>query len=166
MPLSANTLPFNVPLQIAPFDANLAFGTNAAAETKTATGYYGAPTQIDIGVGRIEGYLALPFTARKISAGDESYTFHLMGSNDAAWGNGNVEILQTQNFGAARGIATIPGASPAMPTVGPAGEVNILPFSNLKSGIVYRYVRLYVVIAGTSPTCTVNPYISYDANCC
>ncbi len=167
MALTANTLPSNPPLQIAPFDAALCFATNAAAETKTTTGYFGAPTTLDIGQGRREGYWAILMTAMDQTTGDEQYDFHLMGSNDSVWGNGNVELLQHQNFGGAsgRGIATIPGATPAVPpTVGPAGTLNVFPFMNMKSLITYRYLRVYAVIAGTSPTITANTWVTYD--CC
>jgi len=166
MALSANALPSNPPLQIAPFDAELCFATNQAAETKAVTGYFGAPKQIDIGQGRREGYWAIAMTAMVQNDGDESYTFYLLGSNDVAWGNGNVEILDAQNFGGATGrsIATIVGATPAVPpSVGPAGTMNIFPFSNMKSLITYRYLRCYVVIAGTTPSVTANTWITYDA---
>jgi len=160
MALTIPAMPFNPPSQVGPKDANLAFGTSATFQTLTATGYFGAPTQLDLGVGRFLGYWAIIFSARKVSALNEEYTFFLLGSNDVAWGNGNVEILNVQDFGAVRTIATIPGASPALPTVGPSGEANYFPFENMKSRIVYRYLRAYVVIAGTSPTMTVDTWIT------
>lgn len=164
MALTANTLPFNAPSQDAPFDASTCFNTNATWETKTSTGYFGAPTTIDIGPGHTRGYWVLLFNTRVISGTDESYTFYLLGSNDSNWGNGNVEILQAQNFGYVRSIATIPGVSPAMPTVGPTGELDAFQFSNLKSGIVYRYLRTYLVVAGASPSTKVLTWLTYNVN--
>jgi len=169
MALSANSMPFNVPNFIAPFDAANSFmaaATPKTAATITSTGYFGDPTQLDVGLGRIEGYWALDLTALKVSATDETYTFHLLGSNDSSWGNGNVEILQSQNFGAVRTIATIIGASPVvLPSVGPAGTMMVFPFTNLRQRIVYRYLRLYAVLAGTSPSVTALSWISPDSNC-
>ena len=160
MALTLPSMPFNVPSQLAPKDANLAFGTSATFQTLTATGYFGAPTQLDVGVGRFMGNWAIYFTARKQSATDETYSLFLLGSNDVSWANGNVEILAMQQFGAVRTIATIIGSSPTMPTVGPAGELNVFPFENVKSRITYRYLRAYVVIAGTSPTMTVDTWVT------
>jgi hypothetical protein len=165
MPLTPNALPFAPPTLAAPFDAALAFGANGVAETKNATGYFGAPKQIDIGQGRVLGEWAINITAMDQTTGDESYTFHLLGSNDVAWANGNVEILQSQNFGGASGrlFATIPGATPApgATAYGPVGTRDQFPFVNMKSGIVYRYLRCYAVIGGTSPSVTANTWISY-----
>jgi hypothetical protein len=161
MSLTANALPFAPPLAIAPKDTLLAFSTGATFQTLTSTNYFGAPTTLDIGPGRFEAYLGLLFTQRKQSAGDESYSVHLLGSNDSAWTDGNVEILMSQNFGALRSIATIPGASPAMPSgYGPLGELNVFPFTNLKSRIAYRYLRAYAVISGTSPSMTCDAWIA------
>ncbi|MBG0795902.1 hypothetical protein IYY11_21320 [Methylocystis sp. H62] len=164
MPLQPNALPFAPPTLAAPFDAALAFGTNAVAETKTSTGYFGAPTQLDIGQGHVRGEWVINITALDQVTGDESCTFHLLGSNDVAWANGNVEILQSQNFGGASGraFATIPGATPApgASAYGPAGTRSQFPFSNMKSGIVYRYLRCYAVIGGTTPSITANTFLS------
>jgi hypothetical protein len=165
MPLTPNALPFQPPTLAAPFDAALAFGTNAAAETKTETGYFGAPTTLDIGQGRVVGEWVISITALDQTTGDENYTFHLLGSNDVAWANGNVELLQSQNFGGAsgRGIATIPGATPApgAPAEWPAGPRNHFTVADMKSGIVYRYLRCYAVIGGTTPSITANTWIAY-----
>lgn len=168
MPLSANSMPFNPPLDIVPFDAATCFCTNATFENKTATGYYGAPTQLDLGLGRVKGSWAVDISVMDQTTGDESYTLFLLGSNDVAWANGNVEILQAQNFGGTTGrsIATIIGASPAVPPVGPGATLNVVPFVNMKQRIVYRYVRLYLVAAGTTPIITLNSWLTYDPSAC
>src|SRR5262245_58631381 len=109
MPITAGTLPSQVPIQAVPFDANLALATQPS-QTLTATGYMGAPNQIDIGPGRTEGYWAIDITAIDFTSGDETYKFHLFGSNDVAWGNGNVDLLAFHDFAAAtagRQVATI-----------------------------------------------------------
>jgi hypothetical protein len=168
MPLTPNNLPFAPPLDVVPFDANAAFGTNGAAQTLTNSGYFGAPAQIDVGPGRVKGLWALDITALDQTTGDESYTFHLLGSNDVAWGNGNVEILQSQNFGGASGrsIATIVGASPVAPSAAgvagtaPYGSLSAFPFGNMKMRIAYRYLRLYAVLSGTTPSITANSWLA------
>ena len=157
-------VPFNPPSKVGTFDVTTCFATNGEAQTLTATGYLGNGLQLDVGPGLFEGYWIIDFTARKQSTGDESYTFYLLGSNDPNFANGNVEILDAQNFGGARSIAAIPGASPALPVpVTGSGEVNYDPVLNMKSGIVYRYIRCYLVVAGTAPSVTVNSWLTYDA---
>lgn len=168
MALTANTVPSQVPFFVAPYDAQLAF---TSAQVIAATGYLNNLNsgQIDFGganpssgAGRKEGLWVLDITAIDVVTGDESYTFHLFGSNDVAFGNGNVEILQSQNFGGATGrsVATIVGASPAMPPTGLAGTICQFPFTTLRQRIVYRYVRCYLVVGGTTPTITVTSWLS------
>lgn len=167
MALTANALPSQIPFPIAPFDANLALATQPT-QTLAATGYMGAPTTLDIGQGRVEGYWAIDITSVDMTSNDEVYKFHLMGSNDVAWGNGNVELLAFHDFAAVtagRQVATILGASPAIPALsGLGGTLLHIPFNNLMQRIVYRYLRGYLVISGTTPTITFNSWISMDSN--
>jgi hypothetical protein len=158
MALTANTLPSAVPYYATPFDAQNAM---ASAQTLVATGYM--TNQLDIGAGRVTGMWATDFSALDVSSGDETYRFFLLGSNDVAWGNGNVEVLTFFDIAAAtagRIIATILGASPAIPMAGRAGMLQQKPFNNLSLGIVYRYVRGYAVIGGTTPTVTLTSWLS------
>ena len=159
MALAANALPSVVPDFIVPFDAMNAFNS---AENLTATGYLGSGKQLDIGPGRVVGMWATNISVLSMAA-DESYKLNLLGSNDVAWGNGNVELLAFQDFGfnsAARQIPTILGASNAVPPVGKSGLVSVVPFTNLRAGIVYRYLRAYLVAAGTTKSITTTSWIS------
>lgn len=161
MALTANTLPSIPPEFAVPFDA--ALDLSGGAQTLTATGYMGSPNQIDIGQGRFTGIMALDVSAIDVAGGDESYKFNLLGSNDVSWGNGNVELLAFHDIGAAsstRQIATILGASPALPPPGRTGSMIFLPFSNLMQEIVYRYLRGYVVIGGATATVTFRSWVS------
>jgi hypothetical protein len=113
------------------------------------------------GAGRHQGMLVLNITAMDFSSGDETYRFHLLGSNDAGFGNGNVDLLGFHDFAAAsagRIIATLMGASLA--AAGAAGRVYV-PFVNLRQGLVYRYLRCRVVIGGTTPSVTVTSWLSF-----
>jgi hypothetical protein len=157
MALTANTLPSVPPILAVPFDA--ALDLSNGSQTLTATGYMGAPNQVDWGQGRVAGIMALDITNLKVSAGNEQYGVYLLGSNDPAWGNGNVEILAKHDFGV-RDIATIIGATPAIPPSGAAGTLVYIPFLNLMQRIVYRYLRGYVVIAGTAPTMTFRSWVA------
>ncbi len=162
---SGAPMPFNPPSKVGVFDTATCFAKNGQAETLTATAYLGGtgtPVQLDVGTWLVEGYWMLDWLARDQANNDESYSVYLLGSNDPAWGNGNVEILQSQNFGSGRSIATIAGGSPGCPNKQGSGEMNWFPFLNYKSGIVYRYLRVYIVIAGTTPSATLNSWLTYD----
>lgn len=161
MALTANTLPSITPEFTVPLDANMQF---ASAQTVTATGYVNNTTAVlDMGLGRFTGMLALLISAIDISSGDETYKFNLFGSNDSAFGNGNVDLLAFHDFSAAtagRQVATILAPSPAIPPTGRAGSFIYLPFTNLMQGFVYRYAKLYCVAGGTTPSVTLSAWIS------
>ena len=160
MALTANTLPSIPPDFVLPIDALTQF---AAAQTLTATGYVNNVTaQLDLGLGRFTGMLALDISALDQTTGDETYNFVLMGSNDVNWGNGNVEALATHDIGGTthRVVATILGDNTAL-NLGPhAGRIIALPFTNFMGSIVYRYSKLYAVLAGTTPSVTLSAWIS------
>lgn len=169
MALTANTIPSQVPFYATPFDAQLAF---TSAQVIAATGYLNNLNsgQIDLGssnpssgAGRTDGMWVIAVSAIDFSSVDETYKFHLFGSNDVAFGNGNVELLAFHDLAAVtagRQVATILGATPAIPPTGLAGTFFKLPFTNLMQRIVYRYLRSYVVISGTTPTVTVTSWVS------
>lgn len=167
MAITKNTIPSIMPTRVLPFDANLAFTTNSAAQTLTATGYFGAPAQLDIGPGRWNGYWAIDITAIDFASGDETYRLFLLGSNDVNWANGNVDILATRDFAAAssgRLIATIAGATPTVPPTNMAGSVFAVPATNQMADYVYRYLRCYAVIGGTTPSITAQTYLTPDCD--
>lgn len=169
MALTANTIPSQFPDFPCPFDALTAF---TSAQTITATGYLNNLNsgQIDLGgaapvaaAGRTEGIWSLNMSALNMGTGDESYTFRLLGSNDVAFGNGNVELLHQYDLAATaalRNLATILGINPAVPPTGLAGTILQFPFTNKVGRIIYRYLRAHLVVVGTGPTTTVTSWIS------
>ena len=178
MPLSANAIPSQVPTISAPFDAQLAF---TSGQVLTATGYLNNLNsgQIDLGgagpfvgasvsaAGLTRGMWVLQITSIDMSSGDESYKFNLLGSNDVAFGNGNVELLAFHDFAATsavRQIPTILGPSPTIPPAGHGGVLVYLPWMNFMQRICYRYVRCYLAVVGTTPSVTVTSWLSNSAN--
>jgi hypothetical protein len=159
MALTANALP-SIPGNFAlPIDANLQF---ASAQTLTATGYINnSNAVVDLGLGRIQSMLALDISVLDLTTGDETYVLHLLGSNDSAFGNGNVESLAVHDFGksAHRIINTILGDNPTIPPTGLVGSILALPFTTLMQGIIYRYAKCYAVLAGTTPSITLSAWI-------
>jgi hypothetical protein len=137
----------------------------AAAQSLTATGYVNnVNAVVDLGPGRFTGMLALDLSVLDQTTGDETYKIHLFGSNDLNFGNGNVESLYGHDWGASanRSVATILGSNYAgIPPTNLAGYIFAAPFTNFVGGIVYRYAKLYLVAAGTTPIFTVlNAWIS------
>jgi hypothetical protein len=169
MALTANAIPSQVTTFPCPYDALLAF---CSAQTITATGYLNNLNsgQVDFGgslpssgAGRTDGILSMDITACDFSSGDETYKLCLFGSNDVAFGNGNVELLAYHDLAAAsagRQVATILGASPTIPPTNLSGTIIQLPFTNLMQRIYYRYARLYAVLGGTTPSITMTAWLS------
>jgi hypothetical protein len=124
MALTANTIPSQVTTFPCPYDATLAF---TSAQTLTATGYLNNLNsgQLDLGggapvsaAGRTDFIWNMDITAIDVSSGDETYKLHLFGSQDVAFGNGNVELLAFHDLAAAsagRQVATILGVTPDDP---------------------------------------------------
>lgn len=165
MALTAGTLPSILPERVLPFDAATAF---ANGQTITSSGYVNAiQTQIDIGPGRVDGYLVCDISVLKMSATDETYLLALLGSNDAAFGNGNVDTLAMHDFAAVtagRVIPTISAATPAVPITNRSSTRYVLPFSNFMGAFVFRYLQLRAVLGGTSPSITIAAWLTYDAD--
>jgi hypothetical protein len=168
MPLSANPLPSQVPPSqyAVPFDAAMAFLTTPTAFT--ATGFVpGSPVTLDLGgaslagagAGRTDGIWCLNVSALDFANADETYRLCLCGSNDAAFGNGNVDLLAFQDFAAVsagRIVPTVMG-----PSLSVAPFTNFIPFVNLKQGrLIYRYVRLHLTVGGTTPSITFMSWLS------
>ncbi len=169
MALTNQSLPSIVPNFTLPRDAMLEF---ASAQTLTATGYINNTTAVldlgggsgsTAGAGRMVGMLALDISAMDVTSGDETYALALLGSNDSAFGNGNCELLAYHDFAAAasgRTIATICGISLAVPPTSLNSTIMGIPFTNLMQGYIYRYLKLYAVIAGTTPSITLSAWVS------
>jgi hypothetical protein len=161
---------------VAPFDAALSFGLNV---TLTASGFAGgaAPaSNVNLGVGRVQGTWSLliptvPTAGASQNPGfassNESYQFFLLGSNDPAFGNGNVEILNMHDLAATAALRDLPNVAAAFPTsypfpgfVGgsapvstPLNSVSLqIPFSNQRDAYIFSFVNLFVQIAGTTPS--------------
>lgn len=166
MPLSQASLPSIVPEWDVPLDIATAF---ANGQTLTATGYVNAiQAQVDLGGGRWVGKLNIDISAMDLSSADETYRLFLLGSNDAAFANGNVEILNVQDFAAAsagRLVPTIVPPSDAVPTLRKSASRFTIPVSNQRGIYVFRYLQLYAVLGGTTPSITLAAWLAGDLSC-
>ena len=153
------TLPAIPPLPAISLDASL---QACSAQVITATGYLNnVNTNINIGAGRVGFFAVLDVSA--LSGTTPSFQFHVFGSNDPAFGNGNVEDLYEFDLAVtgSRLVATIIGASIAVPDLSRAGTLIIKPGWNYGAGqLTYQYLRLYAVLAGTTPSLTVTSWFA------
>jgi hypothetical protein len=110
-------------------------------------------TIVDLGAGLVEGYLVLDVSAVEVATGNEKYTFHLEGSNVAAMSSGSVSLAAQFH-----GNLTDP-----MDAATGTGRF-VVPFRNEQNGTIYRYVRLYTLVAGTIDTTgiTLSAFIAKD----
>ncbi len=169
MALTANAIPSQVTTFPCPYDATLAF---CSAQQLTATGYFNNLNsgQLDLGgsapvsaAGRTDFIWNIDITQLDETTTDEVYKLCLFGSNDVAFGNGNVELLAFHDFAgvaANRVVATILGINPAIPPTGLGGSLIQIPATNLMQRIYYRYLRMYGVLSGTTPIITATAWIS------
>lgn len=133
------------------YDNALLVRPTGAAITATETN----ATILDIGAGMFMGDMVVEVTAMDTTTGDEAYTFMLEGSPDAAFGTAaNITVLAMQRIGGAT------GATP----VGTADTVGrfTVPFRNERNGTTFRYVRLYTLVAGTTPSITFSAFLAKE----
>ena len=169
MALTALAIPSQTQAFPGPFDALLAF---TSAQTITATGYLNNLNsgQLDLGggnpvsaAGRTDFIWNMLLTAANFGTADESYTFRLLGSNDVAFGNGNVELLSQYDIAATaalRSLTNILGATPTIPPTGLAGALLQKPCTNLMYRIYYRYLRCHMTAVGTGPSVAITSWIT------
>jgi hypothetical protein len=171
MPLTPNLIPSQITTFPCPYDAMTAF---CSAQAFTATGYLAGNVNatLDLGgpapvsaAGRTDFIWTMDITAIDFVTTDEFNRMFLMGSNDVAFGAGNVEILAMHDFAALAANRIIAGtantgATPAIPPVGLGGAIVQLPATNLMQRIYYRYLKMYMVAGGTTPSITLTSWIS------
>lgn len=101
---------------------------------------------LDVGDAFMDGLVVIDVTALEIASNDETYTIVLQGSN-------------TASFGTATDIAELCAITigDKVPKVTDADFDDVvgryfLPFVNERAGTLYRYLRLYTVVAGSVAT--------------
>lgn len=98
-------------------------------------------TIVDLGAGLVDGFLVLDVSAIEVASTNEKYTIHLEGSNVAAMSSGSVTL------------ANIPLGNETDPADADTATGRFaVPFRNEQNGTLYRYVRIYTLVAGTIAT--------------
>lgn len=118
---------------------------DAGLVAATAAAQVGGVDKIlDIGDGNMVGLVVLDVSAIEVASTDEKFTILLQGSNSATFASGIVNLAMME-FGALAVLTGPPSAAPAI------GRYE-MGFSNVISYDIYRYVRIYTVVAGTIAT--------------
>lgn len=135
------------------FDRNMAFAEDLALTTSDIIAFSGSDVILQIGPGYMEGVVVLDITAMDQTTGDETYTFNLLGSNSSSFASG-IECLASLQVGDAS-AATRVDIADVDSTVGR----HCMFFSNERNKVIYDYVQLSYIAAGTTPIMTVTAFI-------
>ncbi len=112
-------------------------------------------TILDLGDGFVEGNIVIDVTALEIASNDEIYDIVAQLSPDAAFGTAGNIVERCSLTLCALEVTRTDAAKDA------AIGRYILPFDNEFGGTLFRYLRLYTVVAGTIAT-----GINYAARMC
>lgn len=136
------------------FDALMYFIEDLTLTASDVIQEGGVDKVLDVGAGRVDGTMLIDVAALDIASNDELYTFRLQGSNVADFASG-IENLATVDLGATE--------------VRPGGAIDSLigrrevPFSNAVNAVEYRYLRLNLIISGTTPTITFTSWLGLQS---
>lgn len=133
-------------------DLELILADGAAVTADGVTTVAAAAVSKKLGPGRFEGVLIIDVSAIDISSADEVYHLCLQGSASGAEAFTTKENLVQISLGA---TAARPGA--AINSV--IGRYE-LPFITEQHDTVYDWVRLFVDVAGTTPSITFKAWIA------
>lgn len=136
------------------FDALTQLKDAGAVTSSAAAQVASAAKILDMGAGRFDGTVVFDVSAIDIASNDEVYDLIIQGSNSATFASG-VENLAQLNLAAA---AVRDGGGQAS-TVG-RYELGV---TNEQADVVYRYVRAYTKVAGTTPSINYTAFLSTDA---
>jgi len=132
-------------------DTNLQLKASAAVTSSAAGSLI-----LDLGDAFFRGAVVIDVSALDIASTDEFYTIILQGSPDSGFGTaGNIVELCAIHIGA---------KGPRLSDADKDSTTGryILRFQNELNGATYRYLRLYTVVAGTTPTITYEAHVVKD----
>ena len=114
---------------------------------------------VDLGDGLVEGYMIVDIDAIDVDEADESYFIKLQAAQSATFATaGLIRDIAHLQLGAGELLGN---ATATTGDQGTAGERYVVPFRNEIAGVVYRYVRVYQLIAnGTGESITDTIWLS------
>lgn len=136
------------------FDADLELKDAGAITASAAAQVDGSAKIIDMGAARFDGLALINVSALDIVSNDEVYRIFVQGSSSASFAS-DIENLACLELGATEVRAG--GAKDSV--VG----IYELPVTNEAADTVYRYIRAYTQIAGTTPSINYTAFLSTQA---
>ena len=150
------------------FDANLELSDNAAAYTATGfTQCRGVDGLVDLGgnqgtspkqQARIDAVAVCDVTVLDATTTDEAYRIMIIGSNDPAVPIGSRFVLGELEL--AGGVLSVLGPGVA----GVTGTAVIgryeIPFCNQQAGVTYQYIKMFLVLSGTTPILNLEAFVA------
>ncbi len=127
------------------FDSLLEMKDAGLVAASAAATVGGSAKKLDVGDQAVQGDLVVNVTAIEIASNDEQYDIIVQGSTDNFVAAGNQADLATLTVGAKGPKRSDTDTDDAV------GKYKI-PFRNERNGLVYRYLRVYTVVAGTIAT--------------
>lgn len=120
----------------------------------TADGYVGSQHD-QLSAAATDCVLVVNVESIDIASTDETYKFYILGSNVA--NRSDAEVLGFFQTGKASALT---GSQETRD--GAAGDRFVVPFRTEKNRTRFRYVDLYLDVAGTTPSIAFNAYISKE----
>lgn len=131
------------------FDADLELKDAGLVAADAAWTVGGSARVIDAGTGRFEGKCVMDISALEIASGDERYDLLIQGSSSSTFAS-DIVILACLPVGDGSTIGTAYAGSGV--DVDDAVGRYVLPFTNERNNIYYRYLRGFVVVTGAIAT--------------
>lgn len=131
------------------FDVNLQMKDAGLIAADAAWQVSSADKILDVGTGHFCGHAVIDVSALEIASGDERYTFLIQGSSSATFAS-DIVILAALPVGDGSTIATAFGSSGV--DVDDAAGRYVVPFTNERNNVYYRYIRGFTDVAGTIAT--------------
>lgn len=131
------------------FDINLRMKDTGLIAADAAWGVGGSAKVLDVGTGNFCGKCVIDISALEIASGDERYNLIIQGSSSATFAS-DIVILAMLPVGDGSTIATAFGGS-GVDVDDLAGRY-VLPFTNERNNIRYRYIRGFTDVTGTIAT--------------
>lgn len=104
----------------------------------------------ELGPAEMRGDLVIDVSVLDVVTGDESYTFTVLGSDNADFTTGDQEDL---------GSFVIGGATALVGDLASDTGRYVIPFSNKRNTRLYQHLRLNLAIAGTTPSITWSAFV-------
>lgn len=124
------------------YDPNLLFKDAGLVAASAAAQVGGSAKVVDLGLGRFDGRMIIDASAIEVDTGNEVYDIIVQLSNSKTFASG---IVNGPSYKVGDSSVTAQSADSV------AGRFE-LPFHNEIQGTLYRYARVYTIVAGTIAT--------------